>query len=105
MANRIVIEVGGGNACEVYSDDPRLEVVLVDWDTAGVEPGDQFVHTVGEPGGGRLVLVVPGYPTARPEKMPDDTRSALELAGVISPPLTLAGLAKEGVKGRPRSPT
>lgn len=98
MANRIVIEVGGGNACEVYADDPSLEVVLVDWDTAGAEPGDPFVHTVGETGDGRLVLVVPGYPTARPEKMPDDTRSALERAGVVRPPLTLAGLAKEGVK-------
>ncbi|MFO0847583.1 MAG: hypothetical protein U0871_03345 [Gemmataceae bacterium] len=98
MANRIVIEVGGGNACEVYADDPSLEVVLVDWDTSGFEPGDQFVHAVGEGGGERLVLVVPGYPTARPDKMPDDTRSALERAGVVRPPLTLAGLAKEGVK-------
>jgi hypothetical protein len=98
VANRIVIEVGGGNACEVYADDPSLEVVLVDWDTSGFEPGDKFVHAVGEGDGERLVLVVPGYPTADPAKMPDDTRSALERAGAVRPPLTLAGLAKEGVK-------
>jgi hypothetical protein len=98
VANRIVIEVGGGNACEVYCDDPDTEVVLVDWDTSGFEPGDQFVHGVGDGGDERLVLVVPGYPTADPAKMPDDTRRALERAGAVRPPLTLAALAKEGVK-------
>lgn len=98
MANRIVIEVCGGTYCEVFTDDPTLEVVLVDWDTAGFEPGDYFVHAVGEGDNERLVLVVPNYPTTKTEKMTADTRLALERAGVIHPPLTLADLAKWGTK-------
>ncbi len=98
MANRIVIEVSGGCYCEVYTDDPALEVVLVDWDTSGFEPGDKFVHAVVEGEAERLVLVVPGYPTTNPGKMPDDTRRALERASVVRPPLTLADLAKWGTK-------
>ena len=98
MANRIVIEVCGGTYCEVYADDPSVEVVLVDWDTAGFEPGDYFVHAVGEGDNERLVLVVPGYSSIRTSKLPNDTRRALERAGVIHPPLTLADLAKWGTK-------
>lgn len=97
MPTRIVIEVCGGTYCEVYTADPSVEVVLVDWDTSGFEPGDHFVHAVGEGDGERLVLVVPGYPTTTPAKMPVDTRRALERAGVGRPPLTLADLAKQGV--------
>lgn len=98
MANKIVIEVCGGATCEVYCDDPSIEVVLVDWDTSGFEPGDHFVHAVGEGDSERLVLVVPTYPTTKTDKMTADTRLALERAGVIRPNLTLADIAKWGIK-------
>jgi hypothetical protein len=35
MATKIVIEINGGVVQEVYSDDPAVTVVVVDWDTEG----------------------------------------------------------------------
>lgn len=40
MAAKIVIEVNGGVVQEVYSNDPNVTVVIVDWDTEGAEPGN-----------------------------------------------------------------
>jgi len=82
MVKQIVIEVNGGMSCEVYCDDPDFEVVLIDWDTSSFERGDHFVHEVED---GQTVLVVPEYPTIRTKKLPDQTRCALERAGILNP--------------------
>lgn len=86
MAKQIVIEVNGGMSCEVYCDDPELEVVLIDWDTSSFELGDHYVHEVEE---GQAVLVVPEYPTTRTSKLPDQTLNALQRAGLHKPMLGL----------------
>lgn len=86
MAIQIVIEVNGGMSCEVYCDDPSLEVVLIDWDTTGFELGDHFIHEVEDE---QTVLVVPEYPTTRTGKLSDQTLAALQRARPLKPMLAL----------------
>ena len=42
----IVIEVSGGVLVDVYTDDPDLSVLLVNWDVDGYEPGDYYVRQI-----------------------------------------------------------
>lgn len=69
----VVIEVCGSMLVDVYTDDPVF-VLLVDWDADGYEPGDCYVRRVKDGDQERLVLAVPGYPTAPLAKMPEATR-------------------------------
>ena len=62
---------------DVYTDDPDLSVLVIDWDTDGHEPGDCYVHKVKDNGQERLVLVVPRYPTVPLNKMPESTQLAV----------------------------
>jgi hypothetical protein len=86
MAKQIVIEINGGMSCEIYSDDPDIEVVLIDWDTTGFDLGDHFIHEIED---GLTVLVVPEYPTTRTGKLSDQTLTALQRAGLHKPILGL----------------
>lgn len=86
MAKQIVIEVNGGMSCEVYCDDPDIEVVLIDWDTSGFDLGDHFVHEVED---GQTVLVIPKYPTTRTRKLPEPALTALQRARHFKPILAL----------------
>jgi hypothetical protein len=85
MAKQVVIEVRNEQFCEVFTDDPSLEIVLVDWNNGSFERGDHFVHEI-EPN--QLVLTVPHYPTTRISKLPDQTRCALERAGILNPTIS-----------------
>jgi hypothetical protein len=86
----VVIEVCGTMLLDVYTDDPTLSVMVIDWDTEGHEPGDCYVHNVKDGDQERLVLVVPGYPTLLLDKMPESTRQAvLQTANdLLTPPST-----------------
>jgi hypothetical protein len=82
----VVIEICGSMLLDVYTDDP-LFVLLVDWDSEGYEPGDCYVRRVKDGDQDRLVLAVPGYPTAPLAKMPEATRRAIEQValGLLTP--------------------
>jgi hypothetical protein len=82
----VVIEIGGSMLVDVYSDDPVF-VLLVDWDSEGYEPGDCYVRRVKDGDQERLVLAVPGYPTAPLARMPEATRKAVEQValGLVTP--------------------
>jgi hypothetical protein len=82
MAKQIVIEVNGGMSCEVYCDDPDIEVVLIDWDTSDFELGDHFIHEIED---GLTVLVVPEYPTTRTGKLSDQTLTPCNEPGCTNP--------------------
>lgn len=73
----VVIEICGSMLVDVYTDDPDLFVMLIDWDAEGYEPGDCYVRRVKDGGQERLVLAVPGYPTVPVAKMPEATRRAV----------------------------
>jgi hypothetical protein len=45
MAAKIVVEVNGGVVQEIYSDDPAVTLIVVDWDTEGSVP-DRNTHVV-----------------------------------------------------------
>jgi hypothetical protein len=81
-----VIEICGSMLVDVYTDDPVF-VLLVDWDAEGYEPGDCYVRRVKDGDQDRLVLAVPGYPTAPLAKMPEATRKAVEQValGLLTP--------------------
>ena len=82
----VVIEICGSMLLDVYSDDPVF-VLLVDWDADGYQPGDCYVRRVKDGDQDRLVLAVPGYPTAPLAKMPEATRKAVEQValGLLTP--------------------
>lgn len=82
----VVIEICGSMLVDVYTDDPVF-VLLVDWDADGYEPGDCYVRQVKDGDQERLVLAVPGYPTAPLAKMPEATRRAVEQValGLVAP--------------------
>jgi len=82
----VVIEICGSMLVDVYTDDPVF-VLLVDWDSEGYEPGDCYVRRVKDGDQDRLVLAVPGYPTAPLAKMPEATRRAIEQValGLLTP--------------------
>jgi hypothetical protein len=82
----VVIDICGSMLVDVYTDDPVF-VLLVDWDSEGYEPGDCYVRRVKDSDRDRLVLAVPGYPTAPLAKMPEATRRAVEQValGLVTP--------------------
>lgn len=82
----VVIEICGSMLLDVYTDDP-LFVLLVDWESEGYEPGDCYVRRVKDGDQERLVLAVPGYPTAPLAKMPEATRRVVEQValGLVTP--------------------
>jgi hypothetical protein len=73
---KLVINVSGGVVQDVYTDDPAIDVILVDWDTEGCEP-DGLVE-IAAAGGALAHAVV--YPTASLNDMPDDMREAVKKA-------------------------
>lgn len=77
MATKIVIEVVGGVVQEVYSDDP--EVIVVDWDTEGCEPG-KHAYVVEDSGGHEHLAFAEVIPPTPIENSPLETWSAVDLA-------------------------
>jgi hypothetical protein len=60
---RMVLNVHGGVLQEVYCDNPRAKVILVDWDTDGVCPTEEVVEIDDSRGDCRLATVAE-YPFA-----------------------------------------
>lgn len=79
MAMKIVVEVNCGVVQEIYSDDPAVTVVVVDWDTEG-SVADRNTHIVfDELDNEFLAHAVVVEPTPL-EMLPLETRAATEAA-------------------------
>jgi hypothetical protein len=79
MAAKIVVEINGGCVQEVYSDDPAVTVVVVDWDTDGSEPGDGNYFVEDDLGNEHLAHTAVFEPTPV-ELLPIETRAAVDAA-------------------------
>jgi hypothetical protein len=75
---KLVIEMEGGVVQEVYADDPALEVVLVDWDSAGAD--SELVIKVKDSGGKSLSVWAAKFPFVSLDRMPVETCQAAEQA-------------------------
>lgn len=79
MATKIVIEVNGGVVQEVYSDDPAVTVIIVDWDTEGSESDDSNHVVEDDVGNEHLAHAAVVEPTPI-HMLPVETRAAVEAA-------------------------
>lgn len=79
MARKIVIEVNGGVVQEVYTDDPAVTVVMVDWDTEGSEPGNGNYVVEDDMGNEHLAHAAVVKPTPI-DMLPVETNAAAEAA-------------------------
>jgi hypothetical protein len=84
---RMVLNVHGGVLQEVYCDNPRAKVILVDWDTDGVDPTAEKVVEIADSRGDCRLATVTEYPVA----------SLTDLAGTNA----LAALQAAGIEGIP----
>lgn len=84
MATKIVIEVNGGVVQEVYSNDPAVTVIVVDWDTDGAEPGNGNYIVTDELGNKHFAHAVIVNPTSI-DMLPMETKSAVEAARTRRP--------------------
>lgn len=83
MAAKIIVEVNGGVVQEIYSDDPAVTVVVVDWDTEGSVP-DRNTHVVFDELDNEFLahaVVVGATPL---EMLPLETRAAADAAQKVS---------------------
>lgn len=79
MARKIVIEINGGVVQEVYSDDPAVTVVVVDWDTEGSEPSNDNHVVTDEMGHEHLAHAAVIEPTPV-DMLPVETKAVVEAA-------------------------
>jgi hypothetical protein len=80
----VVVEIAGGVLQQAYSSDPTVQLVRVDWDTEGCEPGKAkgIFQVTGQDGRARCAAVA-CFPTLPMDRIPDsDTGVALEAAGI-----------------------
>jgi hypothetical protein len=79
MAVKIVVEVNGGVVQEIYSDDPVVTVVVVDWDTEGSVP-DRNTHVVLDELDNEFLAHAVVFEVTPMEMLPLETRAATEAA-------------------------
>jgi hypothetical protein len=79
-AQLIVINVYGGVVQDVYGADDSDEVILIDWDTAGAQPGDPSLVQAPCDGASRLVAVMSLAPRPLRELAGSDIEPALQAA-------------------------
>lgn len=83
MAAKIVVEVNGGVVQEIYSDDPAVTVVVVDWDTEG-NVADHNTHVVLDELDNEFLAHAVVVEVTPLEMLPLETRAAAEAAQMAS---------------------
>jgi hypothetical protein len=80
---RMVLNIHGGVLQEVYCDNPRAKVILVDWDTEGVGPTEEEVVEIADSRGNGRLATVTEYPVASLADLTGtDTLAALQAARI-----------------------
>ena len=84
-ARTIVLDVSGGVLQDVFSSDPAISVILVDWDTEGCAPSDDGIVEIPDGQGSTLANVVE-YPVSPLEELAGtEIEAALKAAGLETP--------------------
>ena len=83
FAPKIVLNISGGVLQDVFSSDPTIAVVLVDWDTEGGSPSENGVVEFPDGQGGTQLANVAEYPVLPLEELAGtETDAALKAAGL-----------------------
>jgi hypothetical protein len=82
-APKVVLNISGGVLQDVFSSEPTITVVLVDWDTEGCDPTENGIVEILDGHGGTQLAAVAEYPVSPLEQLADtDTEAALQAAGL-----------------------
>jgi hypothetical protein len=79
----VVLDISGGVLQEVYCNNPRAQVLKIDWDTEGCDPALEGVVEITGPCGRIQSAFVAEFPVLPLADLADtDTAAALQAAGI-----------------------
>jgi len=82
-AGKIVLNISGGVLQDVFSSDPAMTAMLVDWDTEGCDSSDGGITEIPDGRGGTQPAHVAEYPVCPLEELAGtETEAALKAAGL-----------------------
>jgi hypothetical protein len=82
-AAKIVLNVSGGVLQDVFSSDPAVTLLLVDWDTEGCDPSDNGIVEIPDGRGSTQLAHVAECPVCPLEELAGtETEAALKAAGL-----------------------
>jgi hypothetical protein len=85
-APKVVLNISGGVLQDVFSSDPAISVVLVDWDAEGSDPSEKGIVEIPDGRGGTQLANVAEYPVSPlMDLMGTETEAALKAAGLELP--------------------
>lgn len=73
--SKLVINVRSGIIQDIFTEDPSIQVILIDWDNDGCRPNDDLNIFPIDAAGGRLARSI-SYPTNPLHEMPPELEEA-----------------------------